>query len=484
MPIGAARLLTLFPPRRLPFDFYVDSVRGNDSWSGRSPTQPFASLAPLASVASKIKRGVGFARGSTWRPASETSIVLNLPAGGTSNRIVYGAYGSGAAPRILGSNQFSSGSWTNVSGNEWKISANSKSGPNPGGSAPAIAWIAANGTVTPLYKGTSGSLTANQWVIASNELHVNIGREPIVTDLFEVGWGTSYCIGGDKSHVVIQDLFLGHSGGSCVQMNTGAAVEDVIFLRNEIAYPAADGVNFSLGTATGLQFFANHIHHCWNDGGGGGDAISCHGGGISSGRIENNLIERCDKFGIANFESSADWYYINNVLRYANLGIGTNNSAFGGTNYIVKNRIMFDPRSSGAAVYYALKMSTLHSTSTCNVWFNSLYAGTAGLSLLRGMQIDGGIYDIRNNCIEGSGYQIGMLHNSSASLTNNYNNVHTSGNYSGLSAGANDKNVDPLYTDAANGDLSLQALSTLRAAGIQITPWSGVGPDIGWTGAT
>jgi len=83
------------------FDYYVDSVNGNDSNTGLTSTLAVKTLAHATSIAGASKR-VGLAKGSLFR---ET---LTIPASG----MTFGAYGSGAIPIITGANAI--GSFTNV----------------------------------------------------------------------------------------------------------------------------------------------------------------------------------------------------------------------------------------------------------------------------------------------------------------------------------------------------------------------------------
>ena len=97
--------------------YYVSSSAGDDGNSGTSAATPWQTLASVSTGgvhASLIVPGttVLLARGDVWR---ET---LTPPSsGGSGNPIVFGAYGSGAAPEITGYQALTT--WTQVSGNVW-----------------------------------------------------------------------------------------------------------------------------------------------------------------------------------------------------------------------------------------------------------------------------------------------------------------------------------------------------------------------------
>lgn len=85
------------------FDYYVDSVAGNDGNSGRSEAAPFQTMAALSAVLADGHR-VALKRGSTW-----TEQLGTLSAAKTN--VTIEAYGTGKMP-ILDGRDIVSGSWT------------------------------------------------------------------------------------------------------------------------------------------------------------------------------------------------------------------------------------------------------------------------------------------------------------------------------------------------------------------------------------
>ena len=85
------------------YDWYVDSVNGNDSNTGKSKSQAFQTITQLLTVLAASDR-VGLARGSHWREQ------LTIPG----NSVTLAAYGSGARPIIDGSNVMSG--WSKTGG--------------------------------------------------------------------------------------------------------------------------------------------------------------------------------------------------------------------------------------------------------------------------------------------------------------------------------------------------------------------------------
>ena len=94
--------------------YYVDSTNGNDSNPG-TQTQPWKTIAKVNGFAFAPGDTVSFNCGQTWREA------LNIRRRGDSTHpLVFNSYGTGAKPRILGSDQLTN--WTVYSGNIWRCS--------------------------------------------------------------------------------------------------------------------------------------------------------------------------------------------------------------------------------------------------------------------------------------------------------------------------------------------------------------------------
>lgn len=101
---------------------YYVSPSGNDANPG-TITQPWQTMAKVNAYQSSLVAGdqVLFERGGTFRGF----ITLNA-SGTTGNQIVYGAYGTGAKPKILGSISLSG--WTNIGGDTWTKNAGQQIG--------------------------------------------------------------------------------------------------------------------------------------------------------------------------------------------------------------------------------------------------------------------------------------------------------------------------------------------------------------------
>ena len=105
--------------------YYVDATGGNDSNTGSAADNAWKSMSKINS--SKFLPGdqILFKRGEFWR---ETLLVPS--SGSQGNPIVFGAYGSGNKPTILGSDAVTL--WTNIGGNAWEATVTTE---------PQVVWF-------------------------------------------------------------------------------------------------------------------------------------------------------------------------------------------------------------------------------------------------------------------------------------------------------------------------------------------------------
>ncbi len=96
---------------------YYVSTSGNDSNSGTSSDKPWQTLAKVNSFSFKPGDQILFRSGEEWAG----SITVNV-SGTAGSPIVYGSYGTGTKPKIMGSEVITG--WTKHSGNIYKASFN------------------------------------------------------------------------------------------------------------------------------------------------------------------------------------------------------------------------------------------------------------------------------------------------------------------------------------------------------------------------
>ncbi|MDD5570169.1 MAG: T9SS type A sorting domain-containing protein [Bacteroidales bacterium] len=98
-------------------NYYVDATNGMDTYDGLSPSTAWKTIARVNSANLIAGDSVLFKRGETFRGNL-------IPISGTAlGNIIYGAYGTGNKPKLLGSIQKNSVSdWVNEGGNIWHTS--------------------------------------------------------------------------------------------------------------------------------------------------------------------------------------------------------------------------------------------------------------------------------------------------------------------------------------------------------------------------
>ena len=95
--------------------YYIDSINGNNSNSGKSPIHPWKNISKLNSSMSSIVAGVtvAFKRGQVHHGG-----ILQTNSGTSKKHITYTAYGVGTNPIISGMQPITG--WSNYNGNVWR----------------------------------------------------------------------------------------------------------------------------------------------------------------------------------------------------------------------------------------------------------------------------------------------------------------------------------------------------------------------------
>ncbi|MFX0069500.1 MAG: hypothetical protein ACFFAO_00200, partial [Candidatus Hermodarchaeota archaeon] len=127
--------------------YFVDDINGDDSNDGRSPENAWRSIDKVNSFSFKPGDTALFRRGGMWRGS------LDPQSGNSTNRVTYGAYGTGDKPKILGSwNKSSTSDWFDEGGNIWSTNRSKEIGaeilPNPSFGVDRSDWLFYNATGT------------------------------------------------------------------------------------------------------------------------------------------------------------------------------------------------------------------------------------------------------------------------------------------------------------------------------------------------
>jgi len=253
---------------------------GNDTYTGLSDAQAWATISKVNGFTFAAGDTVAFKKGSIWR---ET---LTLPRSGTaSNYMVYTSYGTGAKPIILGSNV--SSAWTNTSGNIWQSNSTFASNPNTYSN---IFFCEAGDTIWGSYKSTTGGLAAKyDWAYSSSRIYVYSTTDPATAFNNIEAAQRIYCINlNDKEYIEVNGIAFHFATWTPAMQKTDNASLTGYTQRNCFS-SYCGGIN---GYGYGVYLCYNNtlIEDCvFHDMGRRGVSINNYG----NYDISNILIQRC-----------------------------------------------------------------------------------------------------------------------------------------------------------------------------------------------
>ena len=286
---------------------YYVSNSGLDTNNGTSSSTPWKTIVGKVNTTTfTVGDSILFNKGDTWREQ------LNVTASGNStSSIVYGAYGTGNRPRIIGSKTTT---WTAQGSNIWKSDItftnpdllNEYSGRTVGVEHSPVSGstdyqgceiffeLLDGSKLWGIYRGTLVTLTANyQWAWITNYMYIYYAGNPN-TDLVSVEIPQrSHIINlNQKNYITIDGLGLFYSGRDCITMDSsGNSYNGTGLLVNncEIGYVSTKGSGAGYGVEAWYSnaiFRNNEFHDC------GRRAISYHVAYESGFTVSNVLIEK------------------------------------------------------------------------------------------------------------------------------------------------------------------------------------------------
>jgi parallel beta-helix repeat protein len=190
--------------------YYVDASAGNDINDGRSPTTAWATVAKVNASSFLPGNQILFKRGDVWRE------MITVPQSGTNgNNIIFGAYGSGTPPQILGSISANiEGAWTNESGNIWYASASA---------TPRVVW---RNEVPLVLLASSASLVDSSqwwWDSGNNRLYIfSVGNPTTGGNTFEIAQRNYVLDTNGKNYLTFSGLRLSSANINNVYVNLGS----------------------------------------------------------------------------------------------------------------------------------------------------------------------------------------------------------------------------------------------------------------------
>jgi hypothetical protein len=260
-------------------NYYISNT-GDDSNPGTSESLSWKTILKVNASIFKAGDSILFRKGDTWRDQ------LTLPSGGSSdNYIIYGSYGTGDKPRILGSETETA--WTNVSGNIWESTKNFTD-PYALNYKGAIYFIENDGSVSwgrVKKENTYDCVVEYDWTWASNHIYIYSPTNPNTRYIEVEITQRNDCINlNDKEYVTIDGF--------------------------EIAYPGFHGIGekWPETNLTGLLIQNCYIHHLGVKDGAGYGIEAWH----SNTLIRNNEIHDSGRRNIS-LNLYGDGATVNNI---------------------------------------------------------------------------------------------------------------------------------------------------------------------------
>jgi hypothetical protein len=424
---------------------YVDATLGTDSKTGWEPGSALQTIA--AARALDLRRGtrVLLKGGEVWR-RDPLLFNRNYQAGTADAPLAIGQYGDGAKPKLIGSTQVT-GPYTNVSGQEYSVAVTLTS-------VKGVWAHDGSGAITRLVAGTAGSLTSGQYAYAAGTLQFNVGGNPTgyilecaqqdaalasidgckparnymtVTSIHLIHWPEDGLL-FDHDHCSVTNILSEWNGNDGI----GGGALDLYLGQSVSRYNGGKGRAVS---------------------GSAGDGVSLHG--VSTITIEDMVCLYNDKAGVDHQETVSAtmrncWLEGNNQNITSAALTGTPGTQLWENCVVVR-------RPGDHAVACQFIRSTAHTVWQLTVVNLDTAASNSALYVS-----SSGTVTIENTITDG--FQTGILF-SSGTLNHDHNLHNDTTAYSGTSPGTGDVIGNPLFTDRANADFTLQAASPAIGAG-------------------
>jgi uncharacterized repeat protein (TIGR02059 family) len=405
-------------------DYYICSS-GKDTNNGLSSSTPWKTIAKVNASSFSAGDTIFFNKGDIWR---ETLIIPS--SGNAGAYIVFSSYGTGSAPKILGSIEVTA--WTRDNGNVW-YSNNIISDPYNMGtwtSPGNIYFKETDGDISwgRVKKTTKGDLASEyDWIWISNHIYIYSPTDP-----------NKRYSGVEVSQIA-----------NCIILNNK---DNLTFDGIEIAYSGSTGIGetWSQINTSGLIVRNCHIHHIGIKSSVGAYGLSVY---HSNMLIQNNIIHDSGRRNISlNIYDRA--IAVNNITIEGNTlyhgfhttgvdissgGVGTLN------NILIRNNLIYDDVSEtldGVESYQSNGIYTENvgtgSVSNLYITNNVIINATSSALQLSGLSssyvYNNTIYGVNPNLVVGNGIFLGtgncviknniIYSNAVAAINTGYRSIH------------------------------------------------------------
>jgi parallel beta-helix repeat protein len=237
--IALLGILILFATASLGWSatYYVDATGGNDSNNGISEATPWKTIVQVNSNSFSPGDSILFKKGAMWRER------MTVPSSGsTGNVITFGAYGTGAAPIISGSNLITGG-WSKDSANIWKSTVTTR---------PTIVYF--NGSHGKLVAAKANITSEFKWYWVANVLYVWSPPDSDPSAYYaspgiEAGARTRALQTNNKTYVTFDGLTLRDANTNDSVVNVGSNIVTSIVFQNCVV-ERGGGSGFSIKGST------------------------------------------------------------------------------------------------------------------------------------------------------------------------------------------------------------------------------------------
>lgn len=299
-------------------NYYVSNT-GSNSNDGTSDTTPWLTIAKVNAMTFTAGDQILFKKGDTWRE------ILTIPSSGTSgNPILFGSYGTGNKPRILGSNIETS--WVNISGNIWE-STSTYTDPYAMQYDGNIYFIETNGNVSwgRVKKANTGACIAEyDWTWATNHIYIYSPTDPNTRySGVEVSQRRETITLNEKNYLSFDGLEIAYSGSW--------GIKDITY-SNFIGLTVQNCLIHHIGIKSSLAAFGIEQWH-------------------SNALIKNNIIHDCGRRGLSMYVWGTNAQNVHDIIVEDNTfyngfhttGVDMSSQDAGSlTNVIVRRNLMYN----------------------------------------------------------------------------------------------------------------------------------------------
>lgn len=339
----ALLILTSFGCHRVEATNYYVSNDGNDNANGRTESTAWKTIKKVNSHSYLPGDSILFRSGDTWFE----ELVINSSGNAVKN-IVFGSYGKGERPRILGSVMIND--WINVSGNIWKSKMKTD---DPSVGAPHNGRSKANNKYPggAWFEENDGKIT---WGHQEKEIN-RMGDLSLLTEEYDWGWydGFIYIFSPTDPSDKYVSMQVSQRQ-SCIRIGFGKIQEYITIYGLEIMFAQSNGFysGYPEYKASGLNFFNCHIGYIGIKGAAAAYGLSIHHSDMN---IKNNVFNDCGRRGISYNMYKSTGLTFENIIIENNLfynGYHTTSidvSSMGHDtikNFIFRNNIVLDDSTS------------------------------------------------------------------------------------------------------------------------------------------